>query len=140
MKKLITAAAILSVIGFASIQAASAHGSFYNKGDYGYCGSFTSDDSTYTEEDAAAIEKFRTETSTIRREIVVKRSELNALLRNDNPDEKRVAELNGDLYDLETELDAKAEKVDALNHHAYGYGPGMMRGYGRGPGGHMMGW
>jgi len=140
MKKIVTVAAILSVIGFASYQAASAHGNYYNKGDYGYCGSFTTDGSTYNKEDAEAIEKFQTETSAIRKEIVVKRSELNALLRNDNPDEKNVAKLTGDLYDLEAELETKAEAAGIDNRNAYRSGPGMMRGYGWGPGGHMMGW
>ena len=140
MKKIVTIAAILSVIGFASYQAASAHGNYYNKGDYGYCGSFTTDESTYNKEDAEAIEKFQTETSAIRKEIVVKRSELNALLRNDNPNEKRVAELTGNLYDLEAELETKAEAAGIDNRYAYRHGPGMMRGYGWGPGGHMMGW
>ena len=32
------------------------------------------------------------------KEIVVKRSELDALMRQDNPDEKKVAKLTGDLY------------------------------------------
>jgi len=143
VKKLLTAAAILSVtgvIGFASYQAASAHGNYYNKGDYGYCGSFSTDGSTYTKENIEAIGKFQAETSAIQKEIVVKRSELNALLRKDNPNEKRVAELTGNLYDLEAELETKAEEAGIDNRYAYGHGPGMMRGYGWGPGGHMMGW
>jgi Spy/CpxP family protein refolding chaperone len=163
MKKLVTAAAILSVIGFAGITAASAHGGFFNNG-YGYCNPYTANGTAVTKEDAAAIEKFQADTSDIRKEIVVKRSELNALLSNNNPDEKKVAGLTGDLYDLEKELDAKAEKVDAVNRYGYdrgpgygygmgygmmggyggyGMGPGMMGGYGGygyGPGGHMMGW
>ena len=162
MKKIVTAAAILSVIGFVGISAASARSGFFNNG-YGYCNPYATDGTAFTKEDAAAIEKFQADTSDIRKEIVVKRSELNALLSNDNPDEKKVAGLTGDLYDLEKELDAKAEKVDAVNRYAYGggpmmggygygmgpgmmrgygygMGPGMMGGYGWGPGGHMMGW
>jgi len=161
MKKLVTAAAILSVIGFVGISAASSHGGFFNNGyGYGYCGTYGTNGTAFTKEDAAAIEKFQADTKDIRKEIVVKRSELNALLSNDNPDEKKVASLTGDLYDLENELDAKAEKVDGGNRYAYGpmggygygmgpgmmggygygMGPGMMGGYGWGPGGHMMGW
>jgi hypothetical protein len=138
MKKLLTAAAILSVISFAGIHVASAHGNYYNRGDYGYCGSYSTDGSTYTKENAEAFEKFRADTKAVQKEIVVKRSELNALLRKDNPNEKRVAELTGNLYDLETELDAKAEQNGIKGRYAYG--PGMMHNYGRGYGRHMMDW
>jgi hypothetical protein len=130
MKKLVTAVAIISVISLAGIQTASAHGGNYSN-NYDYCGSYSTDDRTINEKDAEAIEKFRAETNSVRKEIVVKRSELNALLRNDNPDEKKVAKLTGDLFDLETELEAKAEKTGIS---------GMMGTYGRGRGGHMMGW
>ena len=139
MKKLITATAIMSIISLAGIQAASAHGGKYSNAN-GYCGAYGTYDNTYTEKDAEAIEKFRVETNSTRKQIVVKRSELNALLRNDNPDEKKVAKLTGDLYDLETELEAKAEKTGIRGRNAYDHGPGMMGTYGRGRGGHMMGW
>ena len=139
MKKLVTAAAIVSIISLAGIQTASAHGGNYSNNN-DYCGSYGTYDRTNTEKDTAAIEKFRAETQTVRKEIVVKRSELNALLRNDNPDEKKVAKLTGDLYDLETELEAKAETTGVRNRHFYGHGPGMMGTYGQGRGGHMMGW
>jgi Spy/CpxP family protein refolding chaperone len=139
MKKFVTAAAIIGVISLAGIQTASAHGGNYSN-NYDYCGSYSTDDRTFTEKDAEAIEKFRAETNSVRKEIVVKRSELNALFRNDNPDEKKVAKLTGDLYDLETELNAKAEKTGVRNRYSYDHGPGMMGTYGRGRGGHMMGW
>jgi hypothetical protein len=139
MKKFVTAAAIIGVISLAGIQTASAHGGNYSN-NYDYCGSYSTDNRTFTEKDAEAIEKFRAETNSVRKEIVVKRSELNALFRNDNPDEKKVAKLTGDLYDLETELNAKAEKTGVRNRYSYDHGPGMMGTYGRGRGGHMMGW
>ena len=139
MKKLITATAIMSIISLAGIQAASAHGGKYSNNN-DYCGSYGTYGNTYTEKDAEAIEKFRVETNSTRKQIVVKISELNALLRNDNPDEKKVAKLTGDLYDLETELEAKAESTGVRNRYSYGHGPGMMGTYGQGRGGHMMGW
>ena len=92
------------------------------------------------DQDLAGIEKFRDDTSASRKAIVVKRSELNALLRNDNPDEKKVAKSTGELYDIETELEAKAEEAGVRNRYLYEHGPNMMRGYGGGRGGHMMGW
>ena len=138
MKKLVTAVAIISIIGFAGIQAASAHSGYSNNNDY--CGSYGTYDKVYTEEDVEAYEKFYAETKSARKEIVVKRSELNALLRQDNPDERKVAKLTGELYDLETDLYAKAEKTGVRGRDGYGHGPGMMGTYGRGYGRHMMGW
>ena len=139
MKKELTIAALIGAISLAGIQTVSAHsGNYSNNNDY--CGAYGTYDRTNTEKDTVAIEKFRAETNSARKEIVVKRSELNALLRNDNPDEKKVAKLTGDLYDLETELEAKAEETGVRNRYAYDHGPGMMGTYGRGRGGHMMGW
>ena len=151
MKKTLTAAAILAALTFAGIQTVSAHnGRYFNNNGYGYgygCGNYFTGNRGYVPEDQAALEKFREDTAAVRREIVVKRSELDALMRNDNPDETKVAKLTGELYDLETNLDSKAEAAGIDNNYNGGYGPGMMRGYGPmmrgygwGPGGHMMGW
>jgi len=139
MKKLVTAAALIGAISLAGIQTASAHGGYDNNNN-DYCGAYGAYDRTYTENDTEAIEKFRAETNTVRKGIVVKRSELNALLRNDNPDETKVAKLTGELYDLETELETKAEKTGVRSRYTYGHGPGMMGTYGRGRGRHMMDW
>lgn len=141
MKKAITTAAILSIISLAGVQAASAHPGGRNYGNNNdYCGSYGTYDNAYTEKDAEAFEKFRAETNSVRKEIFVKRSELNAVLSSDNPDEKKVAKLTGDLYDLETELEAKAEKTGVRSRYAYDHGPGMMGAYGGwGRGRHMMG-
>jgi Spy/CpxP family protein refolding chaperone len=139
MKKFITAAALIGAISLVGVQIASSHGGNYSN-NYDYCGSYSTDDRTFTEKNAEAIETFRAETNAARKEIVVKRSELNALLRNDNPDENKVAKLTGELYDLETELEAKAEKTGIRGRYTYDHGPGMMDTYGRGRGGHMMGW
>jgi Spy/CpxP family protein refolding chaperone len=139
MKKIVTAAALLSLLAFVGIQSVSAHGGYYSNNN-DYCGSYSTDERTFTEKDAEAVEKFRAETNSMSKEIVVKRSELNAILRNDNPDEKRVAKLTGELYDLETELNTKAEKTGVKNSYGYEHGPGMMDNYGSGRGRHMMGW
>ncbi len=143
MKKMVTAAALLSVLTFAGIQTVSAHGGrYFGNNNYGpgYCGSYDADSQGLTEKDQAALEKFKVDTSAVRKEIVVKRSELNALMRNDNPDEIKVAKLTGELFDLETDLDKKAEAAEIDNPSVYEHGPGTMRGYGPGRGGHMMGW
>ena len=142
MKKTVTAA-LITALTFAGIQSASAYGGrYYNDDDNGYgnCGNYDRASRGLTEKEQAALEKFKDDTSAIRKEIVVTRSELNALMRKDNPDETKVAKLTGKLYDLETELDKKAEAAEIDNPYAYGHGPGMMQGYGWGRGSHMMGW
>jgi Spy/CpxP family protein refolding chaperone len=143
MKKIVTAAALISVLTFAGIQSVSAHGGRYfgnNGSGGGYCGNYDEDRQGLTEKDQATLEKFKEDTAGIRKEIVVKRSELNALMRKDNPDETKVAKLTGELYDLETDFDKKAEAAEIDNPLDYEHGPGMMRGYGLNRGGHMMGW
>ena len=144
MKKTITAAALIAALSFAGIQIASAHGGrYFGSNNYGpgYCGNYYNDSTGYTEEEFAALEKFRDDTKAIRKEIVIKRSELNALEGKDNPDETKVAKLTGELYDLEVELETKAEAAGIDNRYAYKHGRGMMRGYGWGYGHHhMMGW
>jgi zinc resistance-associated protein len=142
MKKTVTAAALIATMAFAGIQAASAHGGrYFNNNSYGpgYCGNYYNDSRGFSQGNQAALEKFRQETTDIRRKIVVKRSELDALMNRDNPDETKVAELSGQLYDLKADLERKAEAAGIDNRFAYEHGPGMMRGYGWG-GGHMMGW
>jgi hypothetical protein len=139
MKKVIATAAIIGIISFAGIQSVSAHGGYSS--NYDYCGAYGTYDNAYTEKDAEAFEKFRAETNSVRKEIFVKRNELNALMRSNNPDEKKVAKLTGDLYDLETELEAKAEKTGVRSRYAYDHGSGMMGTYGGwSRGRHMMGW
>jgi hypothetical protein len=139
MKKLLISTALIGLIGFAGIQMASAHG----YGGYGYCGDFDRGYTSLNDKDKEALEKFEAETASIRKEIVVKRSELNALMRQDNPDAKRVAQLTGELYDLQTGLDNKAEStgVEGFGEgHRGGYGYGMMWGNSWHRSGHMMDW
>ena len=143
MKKTVAAAALIAAMTFAGIQTVSAHGGrFFNDDNYGpgYCGNYYNENRGNTDVNQEALNKFLDETKTIRKDIVVKRSELNALLTKDNPDETKVAKLTGELYDLEEALDGKAEAAGIDNRYANGHGPGMMRGYGWGPGRHMMGW
>ena len=142
MKKVLTVAALLSALTLAGMQTASAHGGRYYNNNYGYgnSGPYDTEYRTPTDKDRVAIEKFRAETSSIRKEIVMKRSELQALYANDNPDAKKVAELTGELYDLETGLRKNAAATELDTPFAYRHGPGMMQGYGGGRGWHMMGW
>ena len=126
MKKYLAAAALIGVIGFTGMSIANARG--YGNGPgagYGdcnnreYCGNWS-----YSEEDKEKAAAFFKETRELRKEIVVKRSELDALLLQDNPDEKKVAKLTGDVFDLQTQMDEKADNAFE-GKGKFGRGPGF---------------
>jgi zinc resistance-associated protein len=126
MKKYLTVAALIGAIGFAGVSMADARG-YYGAG-YGNCGGNKYCDNWYnTEKDDEKASAFFEETKEIRKEIVVKRSELDAMMLQDNPDEKKVAKLSGELFDLQNNLEEKAEKTFEGSPR-YGLGPGP--GYG----------
>jgi len=138
MKKIMIAAALIGVVGIAGTQIASAHGGF--RGGNGYCGDGYGrfNDQAYSETVRNNYDKFLDETKETRKEITIKRSELNALMSQANPDEKKVATLTGELYDLNSELDKKADTIGIES--GYMHGPGMMWHNGWGAGRHMRGW
>jgi hypothetical protein len=131
MKKYLAAAALVGAIGFAGMSIADARGYGYGPGagygdcnGGGYCNSWS-----YSEKDNEKASAFFEETKALRKEIVVKRSELDALMLQDNPDEKKVAKLTGDIFDLQTQMN---EKADNAFEGKAGYGPGPGYGCGRG--------
>jgi hypothetical protein len=130
MKKYLVAAALIGAIGLSGISMANACGNYgYGPGPgYGSCsGGRYCENWSSSGKDDEKTSAFFEETKELRKEIVVKRSELDALMRQDNPDEKKVAKLSGDLFDLKAKMEEKAEKTFGDNPGA-GYGPGP--GYG----------
>ena len=130
MKKYLVAAALIGAIGFSTISMVNARGNYgYGTGPgSGDCnGVRYCDNWSNSEKDSEKAAAFFEETKETRKEIVVKRSELDALMRQDNPDEKKVAKLTGDLYDLQTQMEEKAG-VTFEKSARNGYGPG--RGFG----------
>jgi zinc resistance-associated protein len=124
MKRYVAAAALIGLIGFSGIAMANARGYGYGPGPgYGDCDGPRYCRAWYSDKDDEKATAFREETKELRKEIVVKRSELEALMKQDNPDEKKVAKLTGDIYDLETQMDDKAEKAFG-DRPGYGPGPG----------------
>lgn len=94
------------------------------------------------EETIKAREKFFSETKALRKKMAVMQAEMAALMNRENPDEKKVAKLAGDIFDLRSELRQKAADSGLTSGYGGcrgggpGYGPGMKgqgRG-GRGPG------
>ena len=149
MKKLLIAAALIGLIGFTGIQMATADP------EYGYgngpCRDYNIERPYNNDVNFKAREKFLEETTALRKEIVVKQSAYDALMQQENPDEKKAAQLSGELFDLRTELQKKAaERGINGGFGCSGRGPGMMwggpnmmqgdGGWGRGHGRHMRGW
>ena len=131
MKKYLAAAALIGVLGLSGISMATPqnYNGCGNYGGAGYCGNWA--DQGRNDENTAA---FYEETKELRKSIVVKRSELDALMRQDNPDENKVAKLTGELYDLQTTMEEKADKAFAGKTEdspgpGYGYCRGGRRGW-----------
>ena len=130
MKKYLAAAALVGALGLSTITMANARGNYgYGPGaGYGDCnGGRYCENWSPSEKDDEKSSAFFAETREIRKEIVVKRSELDALMQQDNPDEKKVAKLAGDLFDLQNKMEEKAEKTFG-DSPRYGYGPGPGNG------------
>ena len=122
MKKYLAAAALIGAIGFAGATMATADSN--NGYGYGNCGGPRyCDNWSYGDKDDAKANTFFEETKELRKEIIVKRSELDALMRQDNPDEKKVAKLTGELFDLQNTMEEKADKAFE-DRPRYGYGQG----------------
>jgi Spy/CpxP family protein refolding chaperone len=129
MKKYVAAAALIGAIGFASFSMADARGNYgYGPGPgYGDCGGYGyCNNLAITDADNEKTSAFVEETKETRKEIFVKRSELDALMSQDNPDEKKVAKLTGEIYDLQAFMEEKVVKA---------FGDSPRYGYGRGRGG-----
>ncbi len=61
--------------------------------------------------EARLIAKFREETKELRREMAVKRVQMRALMRAENPDEVKIGKLAAELFDLQEKLRKKAEEA-----------------------------
>ena len=128
MKKFWIAAALVGVISLAGFSMVSAHGrdghgpgkGYGNCDDYGYCNNWS-----YNEQDEEKVTTFLEGTKETRKQIAVKRSERRALMSQDNPDEKRVATLTGEIFELMNLLDEKAKVTFGTNPRL-----GHMRGAG----------
>jgi hypothetical protein len=139
MKKYLMAAALIGAIGFTSFSMANARGNYgYGSGPgYGDCGGAGyCNNAAYYDRDNKEATAFFEETKDTRKQIIVKQSELDALMRQDNPDEQKVGKLTGEIYDLEVIMTAKADKAFSDNPE---YENGRGRGYGY-CGGGRRGW
>lgn len=129
MKKVLLAAALIATLGMVGIQQAGARG----PGGYGgpgdcWQGRGGTAVQSMDEETLKKYEAFRVDTTELRKEMAVKRAQMRALMSGDNPDEAKAGDLAAQLFDMRTQMQAKAD-VAGLQ----GFGPGFGRGC-NGPG------
>ena len=142
MKKVLIAAALVGVMSFAGISMVNAHGRHgfdsdrgygvsdgYGRGD-GYCRN-----RSYSDQDREKAAAFLESTKEIRKQMAVKRSERRALMKQENPDAKRVAQLTGEIFDLRDTMAQKAKETFGDNPPPFGLmGPrGGFGDHDRGP-------
>jgi len=132
MKKKILAAVV--VVGLFSVGAASADWGKTGS-DFGHHRQIQSG-MMYQQLDQATqdkIDAFRTDNQALRKEMVMKRAEKQALLNSTNPDPAAVAQVTGELFDLRTSMRERAVAAGVDQYMGrFGMGQG---GKGRGHGG-----
>lgn len=127
---------LVSAITTAGIQDASANpwGGGPNKWSNSQCGQCDRSEfrgqPQLDEKSTEEYDVFRSETAELRKEIAIRKAEKAALMLNDNPDAKKVAQLTGELFDLREQLHSKAQEK-GLRKVGYYRGPGQRCG---GPG------
>ncbi len=141
MKKKIAAIVLVSTLGFTAATQAVAGWGGHRMQQYGDCPMYNQQIQPQGQNmpPAAAIDpavqekidKFFADNKDLQKNIMVKSSELRALMRADNPDYKLVGQLTGELFDLRATFRANA--VAAGVDQYFGRGMGMGFGPGMGP-------
>ena len=139
MKKTFVITALVMGLGFIGLQQVSASpgmGAGCPKGGPGY--------SQLDAATKAKVDKFYDDTNDLRKQMVMKHAEERAIMRSENPDSDKVAKLAGEIFDLKTTIQAKAdaagvqEVIGCGDCQGMGMGPGMghqgMMGKGMGKG------
>ncbi len=124
MKKVLVAAALFVSLGMVGIQQVDARGPG-GCGGPGDCWKSRGGAAVQTmdEETLKKHEAFRAETTELRKEMAVKRAQMRALMHSENPDDGKAGDIAGQLFDLRTQMHAKADAAGLE-----GFGPGYGRG------------
>ena len=140
MKKQLVALAL--IMGLAMATGASADWGRGNKGNgsYGNCPQMKGQvqGQMFQQLDQATqdkIKQFFKDTLPLHKEMAMKRAEKQALMRSATPDAQAVAKVTGELFDLRTTMQEKAEQAGVSEY----VGPGHMGGMGRMGGRGQMG-
>lgn len=131
MKKTFVIAALVVGLGFIGLQQASAEWGM--GGSQGMGGPCLKGSPGYTQLDAATkvkVDKFYNETQDLRKQMVMKHAEETALMQSTNPDSAKVALVAGEIFDLKTTLQTKAEAAGVQGVIGCGGCPGPGQGMG----------
>ena len=156
MKKKIIALALITGRTMATVASADwgrgrGHGGYGGCGGYGDCPQMQGQmqGQMFQQLDQATkdkIKQFFKDTQPLHKEMAMKRAEKQALMQSEDPDPQAVAKVTGELFDLRTTMQEKAEQAGVDQYvgpgHMGGMG-GMGRGgcgpgFGKGQGGGMM--
>jgi zinc resistance-associated protein len=146
MKKKILAAAAIITLSLGGYHLANARPGGWGPGyGQGPCNNYNGQEQL-TEEELKTREQFFEDNSELRKKMVIKQTELAAVMNSETPDEQKAAVISGELFDLRNEMHKKAQESGikrgyGQNGNAPCGGPGM--GMGMGPGGgprHGGGW
>ena len=139
MKKLIATVALVATIGFFGIQQASAQ---RGMGDNPDCWRANQQNvQVLDEESQKARTAFFDATTELRKDMFMKRAEMRAIMHGDNPDEKKASALAGEMFELRTQIQAKADETGWKGGMGGGAGMGCngCNGSGGGKGHHKRG-
>ncbi len=145
-KNIVLIAAVTAALVLTGLYQASARGWGGGQGMGGYpCPLGGANYQMLDEAGQAKVDAFREATAELRKEIAMKRAEKRALMRAQTPDAATVAKVEGELFDLRSEMRTRAQEagmpVMGTGRGMRGFhGKGGGRGYGMGPCGNQAGW
>lgn len=112
MKKAFVVTVLVVGVGFFGSQQASANWGM--NGGAGMGSGCPKGEPCYTQIDTATkakVDKFFEDTKDLRKQIVMKNAEEHAVMSSDNPDPTKAAKLAGEMFDLRTTMQSKAEET-----------------------------
>lgn len=139
MKKTLIITALVAGIGFFGLQQASANWGMGGGPGMGH--GCLKGGPCYSQLDAVAkekVDKFYNETKDLRKQMVMKHAEERAIMHSENPDPAKAAKLAGEIFDLGTTLESKAEAAGVSDLINCGNCDGPGQGMGPRGGGRMM--
>jgi Spy/CpxP family protein refolding chaperone len=144
MKKQLIALALITGLTMTTIASADWGRGNRGSGGYGNCPQMQGQmQPRFQQLDQATqdkIKQFFKDTQPLHKEMAMKRAEKQALMRSDKPDPQAVAKVTGELFDLRTTMQEKAEQAGVAEYVGPGH-MGPMNRMGRmGCGGYGQGW
>lgn len=147
MKKIIAAVAVVATVGLFGSQFALAQrgmgggmGPGMGPGNCWQTGTPGANAQVMDETTLATRQAFLDATTDLRREMAGKRAEMRAIMNSASPDEARAGKLAEEMFDLRTQIQAKATETGwkggfgGGGYWCNGYGPGGGKGMGGGHG------